>query len=107
MSDLKAAILDAKYVDMISLGDFVSQDLGLPETDPDGLPVNDATEVAAAIFRWAAGAQIMRQRNASKTQEPDTQEPDTQESVAPEEPVTGVQDPLDTTATSVTNTNGS
>ncbi|WP_323763415.1 hypothetical protein [Marinovum sp.] len=54
MSDLKDAILDAKYIDMVSLADFVVQDCGLPDYDDDGNPLPQQNEVAAAIFRWAA-----------------------------------------------------
>ncbi|MBV7393510.1 hypothetical protein [Mameliella sediminis] len=54
MSDLKNAILDAKYIDMIDLGDFVVRDTGLPDVDSDGNLMPQATEIAAAVFRWAA-----------------------------------------------------
>jgi hypothetical protein len=54
MSDLKSAILDAKYIDMIELGDFVVRDTGLPDVDSDGNLMPQATEIAAALFRWAA-----------------------------------------------------
>lgn len=54
MSELKSAILDAKYIDMVSLADFVVQDCGLPDMDDDGNPLPQQNEVAAAIFRWAA-----------------------------------------------------
>ncbi|SNS26772.1 hypothetical protein [Antarctobacter heliothermus] len=57
MSDLKSAILDAKYVDMIDLGDFVVRDTGLPDVDSDGNLMPQATEIAAAVFRWAADMQ--------------------------------------------------
>lgn len=57
MSDLKSAILDAKYIDMIDLGDFVVRDTGLPDVDSDGNLMPQATEIAAAIFRWAADMQ--------------------------------------------------
>ncbi|KUF09078.1 hypothetical protein [Pseudoponticoccus marisrubri] len=57
MSDLKNAILDAKYIDMISLGDFVVRDCGLPDVDSDGNLMPQATEIAAALFRWAADVQ--------------------------------------------------
>ncbi len=57
MADLKEAILDAKYVDMISLADFIARDCGLPDTDASGNPMPQATELAAAVFRWAAGAE--------------------------------------------------
>ena len=53
MSDLKNAILDAKYVDMISIADFVVRDNSLPEEDADGNPMPQATEIAASLFRWA------------------------------------------------------
>ncbi|CUH80307.1 hypothetical protein [Tropicibacter naphthalenivorans] len=54
MSDLKQALLDAKYVDMISLGDFVVRDCGLPDVDAEGNLMPQASEIAAALFRWAA-----------------------------------------------------
>ncbi|AKO97515.1 NADH dehydrogenase subunit I [Marinovum algicola DG 898] len=54
MTDLKNAILDAKYIDMVSLADFVVQDCGLPDYDDDGNPLPQQNEIAAAIFRWAA-----------------------------------------------------
>lgn len=54
MSELKSAILDAKYIDMVSLADFVVQDCGLPDMDDDGNPLPQQNEIAAAIFRWAA-----------------------------------------------------
>ncbi|MGY3439556.1 MULTISPECIES: hypothetical protein [unclassified Marinovum] len=54
MTDLKDAIMDAKYIDMVSLADFVVQDCGLPDYDDDGNPLPQQNEVAAAIFRWAA-----------------------------------------------------
>ncbi|MDA7428735.1 hypothetical protein PGB28_09710 [Primorskyibacter aestuariivivens] len=54
MSDLKDAILNAKYIDMVSLADFVVTDCGLPDMDDDGGPLPQQNEVAAAIFRWAA-----------------------------------------------------
>ncbi len=57
MSDLKDAILDAKYIDMISLGDFVVRDCGLPDMDADGNLMPQANEIAAALFRWAADMQ--------------------------------------------------
>ncbi|WP_417205095.1 hypothetical protein [Antarctobacter sp.] len=57
MSDLKSAILDAKYIDMIDLGDFVVRDTGLPDVDSDGNLMPQATEIAAAVFRWAADMQ--------------------------------------------------
>jgi hypothetical protein len=57
MSDLKAAILDAKYIDMIALADFVVRDTGLPDVDSEGNLMPQAIEIAAALFRWAADAQ--------------------------------------------------
>ena len=54
MSELKNAILDAKYIDMIGLADFVVTDCGLPDYDEAGNPLPQQNEVAAAIFRWAA-----------------------------------------------------
>ncbi|MGH1413324.1 MAG: hypothetical protein ACRBB0_07505 [Pelagimonas sp.] len=59
MSKLKEALLNAKYIDMITLGDFVVRDCGLPETDEDGNLMPQANEIAAALFRWAAGAEAM------------------------------------------------
>ncbi|SMX36601.1 hypothetical protein [Maliponia aquimaris] len=67
MSDLKSAILDAKYVDMIDLGDFVVRDTGLPDVDSDGNLMPQATEIAAAIFRWAAD---MKAAEAARTKSP-------------------------------------
>ncbi len=54
MADLKDAILDAKYTEMISLADFIVRDCGLPEADAEGNPAPQQNELAAAIFRWAA-----------------------------------------------------
>ncbi|MCT4557928.1 MAG: hypothetical protein N4A61_07700 [Pelagimonas sp.] len=54
MSELKRAILDARYVDMISLGDFIARDCGIPDVDADGNLMPQATEIAASLFRWAA-----------------------------------------------------
>ncbi len=62
MSDLKSAILDAKYVDMIELADFVVRDCGLPDMDENGEMLPQQNEIAAAVFRWAAGAQLGRPR---------------------------------------------
>ncbi len=59
MTDLKKAILDAKYIDMIALGDFVVRDCGLPDTDAEGNLLPQANEIAAAIFRWATDVQAM------------------------------------------------
>ncbi|MBO9464470.1 hypothetical protein J7443_04440 [Tropicibacter sp. R15_0] len=59
MSDLKQALLDAKYIDMVSLADFVVRDCGLPDADEDGNLLPQANEIAAALFRWAAGAEAM------------------------------------------------
>ena len=56
MADLKEAILDAKYVDLIALGDFIARDCALPVTDGAGNALPQASELAAAMFRWAAGA---------------------------------------------------
>lgn len=69
MSDLKTAILDAKYVDMIDLGDFVVRDTGLPDVDSDGNLMPQATEIAAAVFRWAADMQAAEAARA-KAPEP-------------------------------------
>src|SRR6056297_1005385 len=74
MSDLKAAILDAKYIDMIDLGDFVVRDTGLPDVDSDGNLMPQATEIAAAIFRWAAdmkAAEIARKGMADARTAPE------------------------------------
>ena len=57
MSDLRTAILDARYIDVISLGDFVVRDCGLPDMDSDGNYMPQAAEIAAAVFRWAADVQ--------------------------------------------------
>lgn len=65
MSDLKAAILDARYIDMIDLGDFVVRDTGLPDVDSDGNLMPQATEIAAAVFRWAADMQAAEERRAA------------------------------------------
>ncbi len=54
MADLKNAILDAKYTEMISLADFIVRDCGLPEADAEGNAAPQQNELAAAIFRWAA-----------------------------------------------------
>ncbi|ETX29484.1 hypothetical protein [Roseivivax isoporae] len=56
--DLKAAILEARYVDMIALADFVVRDCGLPDMDEQGEMLPQQNEIAAAIFRWAAGAKL-------------------------------------------------
>ncbi|ETA53049.1 hypothetical protein [Ponticoccus alexandrii] len=66
MSDLKTAILDAKYIDMIELGDFVVRDTGLPDVDSDGNLMPQATEIAAALFRWAADVQAAEARKSAK-----------------------------------------
>ena len=57
MSDLRDAILDAKYIDMISAADFIARDCDLPEVDANGNLMPQATDIAAALFRWAAGAE--------------------------------------------------
>ncbi|MBW4984055.1 hypothetical protein KZZ07_16050 [Mameliella sp. CS4] len=67
MSDLKSAILDAKYIDMIDLGDFVVRDTGLPDVDSDGNLMPQATEIAAAIFRWAADMQAAEAARAEQS----------------------------------------
>lgn len=72
MSDLKNAILDAKYIDMVALADFVVQDCGLPDMDDDGAPLPQQNEIAAAIFRWAA----MQDKPEADTQAADTDTPD-------------------------------
>ena len=48
---LRDAILDAKYIDMISLAEFVVRDLDLGPEGP-GRTVKQS-DMAAAIFRWA------------------------------------------------------
>jgi hypothetical protein len=70
MSDLKSAILDAKYIDMIDLGDFVVRDTGLPDVDSDGNLMPQATELAAAIFRWAADMKAAESRAAEPAPRP-------------------------------------
>lgn len=81
MSDLKTAILDAKYIDMIELGDFVVRDTGLPDVDSDGNLMPQATEIAAALFRWAADVQAAEARKSAKASdapaqpEPEAQQP--------------------------------
>lgn len=67
MSDLKEALLDAKYIDMISLADFVVRDCGLPENDDDGRMLPQANEIAAALFRWAAGVEASEANGLSLT----------------------------------------
>jgi hypothetical protein len=57
MSDLKQAILDAKYIDMIELGDYIVRDCWIPDVDLEGNLMPQANEFAAAIFRWAAQVQ--------------------------------------------------
>ncbi|MBB96233.1 MAG: hypothetical protein CML68_16780 [Rhodobacteraceae bacterium] len=57
MSDLKDAILDAKYIEMISLADYIVKDCALPDVDADGNLVSGQVEIAAAIFRWAVSQQ--------------------------------------------------
>ncbi|SLN42593.1 hypothetical protein ROJ8625_02084 [Roseivivax jejudonensis] len=64
MSDLRGAILDAKYVDMIELADFVVRDCGLPDMDENGEMLPQQNEIAAAVFRWAAGAELASRRVA-------------------------------------------
>ena len=66
MSELKEAILDARYIDMISLGDFVVRDCGLPDVDADGNLMPQAAEIAAAIFRWAADVEASAARTPPK-----------------------------------------
>ncbi|MEQ5872157.1 hypothetical protein J4E08_19995 [Sagittula sp. NFXS13] len=68
MTDLKKAILDAKYIDMIGLGDFVVRDCGLPDVDADGNLLPQANEIAAAIYRWAADMQAMSEDVKSQPQ---------------------------------------
>jgi len=54
MSDLSNAVLDAKYIEMVGMADFIVRDCGLPDRDANGNPVAQQSEIAAAIFRWAA-----------------------------------------------------
>lgn len=75
MSDLKNAILDAKYIDMIELGDFVVRDTGLPDVDSDGNLMPQATEIAAALFRWAADVQAAEAKKAAGAPEQPEPEP--------------------------------
>lgn len=70
MSDLKSAILDARYIDMIDLGDFVVRDTGLPDVDSDGNLMPQATEIAAAIFRWAADMKAAESARAASQPAP-------------------------------------
>jgi hypothetical protein len=77
MSDLKEAILDARYIDMISVADFVVRDCGLPAVDDEGNMLPQANEIAAALFRWAAdvdasGPSSARPDPAAKAAWPDT-----------------------------------
>ena len=84
MSDLKDAILDAKYIDMIGLADFIVRDCALPDVDADGNLVSGQQEIAAAIFRWA-----VTQRDAGQSEVP-TARP--QSSNAPSEAAAPVKD---------------
>lgn len=54
MNELRGGIMNAKYVDMIALADFVVRDCAIPEFDADGHAVAQQNEIAAAVFRWAA-----------------------------------------------------
>lgn len=72
MTDLKTAILDAKYIDMVSLADFIVQDCGLPDYDDDGNPLPQQNEVAAAIFRWAARQGSAPEGSAENNSRPET-----------------------------------
>ncbi|SPF80541.1 hypothetical protein [Pseudoprimorskyibacter insulae] len=76
MADLKDAILDARYIDMISLADFVVRDCGLPERGQDGGMLPQANEIAAAIFRWAAEVEAFDDKAASVLPDTDDDEYD-------------------------------
>ncbi len=68
MADLKDAILDAKYVEMISLADYIVRDCALPDVDAEGNLVSGQQEIAAAIFRWAVSQQGQVQQPQEFTQ---------------------------------------
>ena len=67
MSNLKNAIFDAKYVEMIGLADFIVKDCALPDVDADGNLVSGQQEIAAAIFRWA----VMQRRAGDDVEHPE------------------------------------
>lgn len=81
MSDLRTAILDAKYIEMIGLADFIVKDCALPDVDAEGNLVSGQTEIAAAIFRWA----MMQTDSARPVSEPEPapQEPASQPMAPP------------------------
>lgn len=87
MSDLKSAILDAKYIDMIDLGDFVVRDTGLPDVDSDGNLMPQATEIAAAIFRWAADMKAAEAKRDAQPA-PAPKQPDPEQTTAGGDPLT-------------------
>ena len=70
MAELKDAILDARYIEMISLADYIVRDCALPDVDADGNLVSGQQEIAAAIFRWAVS-----QQGQQGTAIPDSQQP--------------------------------
>jgi hypothetical protein len=82
MSDLKQAVLDARYVDMISLGDFIVRDCGLPEVAADGNLMPQATEIAASLFRWAAEIPLEKMAPVSSSE---TSEDDSDDNLSDEE----------------------
>ena len=51
---------------MIDLGDFVVRDTGLPDVDSDGNLMPQATEIAAAVFRWAAEMKAVERATAAE-----------------------------------------
>ncbi|MGP6085514.1 hypothetical protein [Antarctobacter jejuensis] len=87
MSDLKTAILDAKYIDMIDLGDFVVRDTGLPDVDSDGNLMPQATEIAAAVFRWAADMRTAEAKRAAAGKPPTQSVPDVGADIKPGDPL--------------------
>ena len=50
MTALRDAVLDAKYIDLISLGDFLAAEAARAATS--NAPLGPA-EMADAVFRWA------------------------------------------------------
>ncbi len=87
MSDLKSAILDAKYIDMIDLGDFVVRDTGLPDVDSDGNLMPQATEIAAAVFRWATDMQAAEAKRAAADPAPAQTAPDQGDDITSGDPL--------------------
>ena len=93
--DLKDAILDAKYIEMISLADYIVRDCALPDVDADGNLVSGQQEIAAAIFRWAVS-----QQGLSRTEVPASQAapaPGTTQQAPWPAPADQGQAPMDTT----------